>query len=236
MKNLFVLPGMALLCLMGCAEPRLVGRPDLQVVSDSMLPPPSTVDLIQPERPYLIGPLDKVAIDVYGVPELSRAVQVDASGRIAMPLLGSVQASGKTPLELGDAIAGQLRGRYVRDPKVTINLTETLSQNVTIDGAVTKPGQYPIAGRETLMRAIAKAEGTTEFAKEEFVVVFRRVNNRDMAALYDLRAIRQGMYTDPDIYANDVIEVGDSPSRRIFRDLVSVSPLLTAPLVAVLNR
>jgi polysaccharide export outer membrane protein len=207
----------------------------MQIVSGSALPPPSTIDLIQPERPYLIGPLDKVAIDVYGVPELSRSVQVDASGRIAVPLLGSLQASGKTPLELGSLISQQLRGRYVRNPQVTVNLTETLSQNVTIDGAVTKPGQYQIAGRETLLRALARAEGTTEFAEENHVVVFRRVNNRDMAALYDVRAIRQGMYPDPEIYANDVIQVGDSPSRRIFRDLVSVSPILSAPLLAILN-
>jgi polysaccharide biosynthesis/export protein len=235
MKFLVVLAGAALACLTGCAEPKLVGRPNLQIVSGSVLPPPATADLIAPERPYLIGPLDKVEVDVYGVPELSRSVQVDASGRIAMPLLGSLQASGKTPLELGSLIAQQLRGRYVRDPQVTINLTETLSQNVTIGGAVTKPGQYSVVGRETLLRAIAKAEGTTEFAKESHVVVYRRVNNHDMAALYDLRAIRQGMYADPEVFANDVIEVGDSPSRHVFRDFVSIAPLLSAPLVAILN-
>jgi polysaccharide export outer membrane protein len=235
MKMFVALPSAVLLCLTGCAGSKLVGRPDLQVVSGTALPAPATIDLIQPERPYLIGPLDKVAIDVYGMPELSRSVQVDASGRIAIPLLGSLQASGKTPLELGDLITQQLRGRYVREPRVTINLTETLSQNVTIDGAVTKPGQYAIAGRETLMRAVARAEGTTEFAEENHVVVFRRVNNRDMAALYDLRAIRQGMYADPEIYANDVIQVGDSAARRIFRDSISLSPILSAPLLAILN-
>lgn len=235
MKTRIVLSGVALLCLGGCAGPKLIGRPDLQIVSGSALPAPATVDLIQPERPYLIGPLDKVSIDVYGVPELSRSVQVDASGRIAMPLLGSVQASGKTPLELGSLIAGQLRGKYVRNPQVTINLTETLSQNVTIDGSVTKPGQYAIAGRETLLRAIARAEGTTEFAAENHIVVFRRVNNQDMAALYDIRAIRAGMYPDPEIYANDVIEVGDAPARRVFRDFIALSPVLAAPLLAILN-
>ena len=235
MKFLVVLTGAALVCLGGCAGPKLIGRSDLQVVGGSALPPPDTVDLIQPERSYLIGPLDKVSIDVYGVPELSRSVQVDASGRIAVPLLGSLAASGKTPLELGSLIAQQLRGRYVREPRVTVNLTETLSQNVTIDGAVTKPGQYQIAGRDTLMRAIARAEGTTAFAEEGHVVIFRRVNNHDMAALYDVRAIRQGIYPDPEIYANDVIQVGDSPSRHLFHDLVSVSPVLSAPILAILN-
>ena len=236
MKFRFALLPLALLCLAGCAETRFVGRSDLQVVSGATLPPPTTADLIQPERAYLIGPLDKVEIDVYGVPELSRSVQVDASGRIALPLLGSLKVSGMSPLDLGDLIARQLRAQFVRDPKVTVNLTETLSQNVTIDGAVKAPGQYQVAGRATLMRAIARAEGTTEFAREDYVVVFRQVNNRDMVALYNLKAIRQGLYPDPEIYANDIIQVGDSPARRLFRDFISLSPVISAPLIAFLNQ
>ena len=129
-----------------------------------------------------------------------------------------------------------MSGRYVRNPRVTVNLTEAVSQVVTVDGSVQKPGLYPVAGKLTLMRAIAIASGTSEFADDNHVVVFRRVNNKDMAALYDLRAIRQGMYPDPDIYANDVVLVGDSQARRLFRDLVQLSPLLAAPLVTILNK
>ncbi len=223
--------------LASCADgPALVGRPGLTIVEQQDgLPPPATIDLIAEPRSYVIGPLDRLSVDVYGIPELSRSVQVDASGRIAMPLAGSIEASGKTPLTLGAEITRSLRNHYVRDPQVTVNLTETVSQVVTVEGAVRTPGLYTVSGRMTLIRAIARAEGTTEFARENYVVVFRRVNNKDMAALYDLRAIRQGMYPDPAIYANDVVLVGESGARRIFRDVVSVSPLLAAPLVAILN-
>lgn len=219
----------------GCSETKFIGRPDLTVVDASALPPPATQDLISEERAYLIGPMDRVAVDVFGVPELTRSVQVDASGRIAMPLIGVLEASGKTPAELATLIQDRLRGRFVKDPQVTINLTDTLSQVVTVDGAVTMPGVYPVSGRMTLMRAIARAQGVTEFARDDFVVIFRSVEGRDMAALYNLRAIRLGQYSDPDVYANDVILVGDSHSRRIFKDFLQASPLIAAPLVALIN-
>jgi polysaccharide export outer membrane protein len=87
----------------------------------------------------------------------------------------------------------------------------------------------------TLMRAIASAKGMNEFAREEEVVILRTANGRKMAGLYNLAAIRRGAYDDPAIYANDVIVVGDSPQRRMFRDLVALSPVLAAPLIAILQ-
>lgn len=221
--------------LAGCAGPHFVGRSDLQLVEGTSLPPPGTIDLIANERAFVIGPLDEVAIDVFGVPEMTRSIQVDASGRIALPLVGSVAASGKTPQELGTLISDRLRARFMRDPQVTVNLVRTVSQVVTVDGAVKTPGSYPIVGRMTLMRAIARAEGVTEFAQQNYVVIFRRVENREMAALYDLRAIRQGAYADPEVYANDVVLVGEAQARRVFRDLLQASGVLTAPLIAVLQ-
>lgn len=220
----------------GCTQPnRLVGREGLQIVDGTQLPPPGRQDLILEQRSYLVGPFDRVSIDVYGVPELTRTVNVDASGTISLPLAGTVEAAGKTPAELAAAIADRLRNRYVRDPQVTVN-ADTVNQMITVDGQVEEPGQYPVTGRMTLMRAVARAKGLTEFASQNFVVVFRRVNNQQMAALYDLRAIRQGMYEDPEVYANDVVLVGESGGRRIFQTLIQSGGLLVAPLVALLQR
>ncbi|WP_196782026.1 hypothetical protein, partial [Salmonella enterica] len=73
----------------------------------------------------------------------------------------------------------------------------------------------------TLMRAVATAKGTTEFAKLDDVVIFRTVNGQKMAALYNLKAIRQGAYDDPEVFANDVVVVGDSPARRLFKDILT---------------
>lgn len=209
---------------------------NLEVIDASaMLPSPTRSDLNVPDRPSLIGPLDTIYVDVFSVPELSREVQVDSSGRISMPLVGTIDAGGRTAGELSALIEDSLRSRYVRDPEVTVNVRSSVSQVVTIDGEVVEPGLYPVTNQMTLLRALASAKGLSEFAREEEVVILRTVGGRRLAGLYDIEAIRRGNYEDPPIYANDVVVVGDSPQRRLFRDLVSVAPLLAAPIVAILQ-
>lgn len=223
--------------LAGCAhQERLVSTGQLTVVQDStVLPAPERRDLTAADRPSLIGPLDTIQVDVFNVPDLTRQVQVDAGGQIAIPLIGTIDARGRTAQELAQTIERALRNRYVRNPDVTVNIISSVSQVVTIDGQVAEPGLYPVTNQMTLLRAIASAKGLSEFARQEDVVILRTVSGRKMAGLYNIDAIRRGAYADPAIYANDVVLVGDSPARRRFRDLVSLAPLLAAPLVAVLN-
>lgn len=223
--------------LAGCArhEP-LQSTANLHVVEGgSVLPPPDRGDLTAADRPALIGPLDTLMVDVFNVPDLSREMQVDASGRIAMPLAGTIDARGKTADELASMIQAALRARYVRNPEVTVNIKSSVSQVVTIDGQVVEPGLYPVTNQMTLLRVIASAKGLSEFARQDDVVVLRTVGKQRMAGLYNVAAIRRGAYDDPPVYANDVIVVGDSPQRRMFRDFVAISPLLAAPLIAVLQ-
>lgn len=209
---------------------------DIQIVEKGELPEPTRLDLFEQNRPYLIGPFDKLIIDVFGIEELSKQeVQTDAGGRISFPLAGIMEAAGKTPGELEAEIEQRLRGQYVRDPQVTVNLKETVSQVITVDGQVKKPGLYPVIGKMTLMRAVATAEGTAEFAKLDDIVVFRTVNGQKMAALYNLKAIRRGYYNDPEVFANDVVVVGDSQARRLFKDALQIVPLLTTPLIIALQ-
>ncbi len=228
---------LVVLALPACVhrEP-LLSTNRLTVVQDSTtLPAPNRRDLTAPDRPALIGPLDTIQVDVFNVPDLSREMQVDASGRIAMPLVGTVDARGKTAQELAATVEAALRGRYVRAPEVTVNIKSSVSQVVTIDGQVVEPGLYPVTNQMTLLRTIASAKGLSEFARQEDVVILRTVEGRKMAGLYNIEAIRRGAYEDPPIFANDVVVVGDSPQRRLFRDFVALAPLLAAPLIAVLQ-
>lgn len=226
----------AALTLTACAgRPPLTSNAGLTVTNFDALPPPTRADFLSPQRPYLIGPYDRLSVSVFGVPELSVTVQADSGGRISLPLAGELEASGRTPRELETLIEERLQ-QYVRTPDATVNLEETRSQVVTVDGEVEEPGLYPVVGRMTLMQAIALAKGTSDIAALDDVVVFRNVGNQRMAALYNLTAIRRGIYGDPEIYANDVVVVGDSPQRRLFRDILQASPLLTAPLIAILQR
>lgn len=222
------------LVMAGCAQDKFVGRPDLQTVANQSLPPPAREDLILQQRSYVVGPQDRLIVDIYGAPDLSRTAQVDASGDLALPLIGSLAVSGKTPADIARDVEGRLRGRYIRDPKATVTL-DTANQVVTVDGQVARPGLYPVVGRMTLIRAVASAQGLTQDANTNYVVVFRQVSGVQYAALYDLRAIRNGQYADPEIYANDVVTVGQSNNRQIFQAAIQAGALLTAPIVTILN-
>ena len=228
----------AVLILSGCAgRAPIRSTSELTVVTDANgLPAPQRADLVVGDRPSLIGPLDTISVDVFGLPDLSREMQVDASGRIALPLVGTIDARGRTADELSRSIEAALRQHYIRDPQVIINIRSSVSQVVTVDGAVVEPGLYPVTNQMTLMRAIASAKGLSEFAKVNDVVILRTVEGKRMAGLYNIDAIRRGYYTDPAIYANDAIIVGDSPARRLFKDFVSLAPLLATPLVAIVQQ
>ncbi|RYG88095.1 MAG: polysaccharide export protein [Alphaproteobacteria bacterium] len=221
----------------GCSSsPAMMNTGRVGVVEASALPPPAEVDLTAGRRPHFLGPYDKISIAVLGVPELnSEEIQIDSNGEVSIPLAGTVTASGKTPSELSELIASRLRDGGVRDPKVAVNVKDTVSQAVTVDGAVKMPGIYPVAGASTMMRAIARAQGVSDFADTTHVVIFRTVGDHQMAALYDLRAIRLGAYEDPQVYPNDIIVVGDDASRRLLPVLLQGASALLTPLIYLLR-
>jgi polysaccharide export outer membrane protein len=230
--------GLMAASLVACAHrpAPLGGAAGIEVIDATSLPPPFEAETVGAKPDYRIGAFDRLTIDVFGVENFAREVQVDGSGDIVLPLIGRVQAAGRSPFQLSEAIAQQLRGQYIRDPQVSVNLKETVSQVVTIDGQVREPGVYPVLGSMSLMSAVARASGTTEFAKLDDVVIFRTVKNQKYIALYNLGSIRRGTYQDPEIYAGDIVVVGDSPSRRLLRDLIGASSLIATPLVALVNQ
>lgn len=228
---------MVLVCLAGCtnSNTHLASSPYLSV-TEGALPPPMAADIAPTPRTFLLAPRDYISISVFGLPSLSlERIQVDNSGNIAVPLAGTFLANGKTPDALSRDIEARLRIEHVRDPRVAINILETQSQLVTVDGEVKTPGQYPVLGRMTLSKAVASAQGATQYANTRYVVIFRNVSERRYAALYDLRAIRGGQAQDPEVYSGDDILVGESRARRIFADVLTASPLLVTPIIALLQ-
>lgn len=222
----------SLALLSGCAGTQLGGDPDLQVYAGPELPAPLQRDLAAGVRPYYIGPYDKLEIDVYGIAELSqKEAQVDDTGRITFPPAGRIELGGKTLLQAQQIIVERLRAAYVRDPQVTITVKEAQSQNFTAEGEVARPGVFPVVGSMTLLRASALAGGRTELTAKRHVVVFRMVDGQRLAALYDLKAIEQGAHPDPQIYPNDIIVYGESTARRLFKDFLTFTPLVTTPLL-----
>ncbi len=233
-KILFVLSASHL--LLACSSALPPAAPGITRLSSEILPPPTRADLASSTESYLLGAYDEIRIDVFGIPALSnQSFQIDTSGRISFPLAGTVEVAGKTPKEVADILQSRLRVAYVRNPQVTVNLTKVVSQVVTIEGEVKEPGIYPIFTNMTLLKAVASARGTTEYSKLDDVVVFRTVNGKSYAALYNLRSIRNGGYQDPRIYSGDVVMVGESRGRRLFKDFLQIAPLLSTPIIVALQ-
>lgn len=183
---------------------------------------------------YRIGPSDVLSIKIFQEPDLSNdQMTVDATGRIYMPLVGDIIAAGKTRSELAIDITDGLRGRFLVNPQVSVNIVTAVTQRITVDGQVNKAGIFPKAGQMTLIQAIALAEGTNEIAKLNEVIVFRNIGEQRLAARFDLGAIRAGNAPDPEIIGNDIIVVGDSAARRLYRDIMTALPALAGVFVAI---
>lgn len=176
---------------------------------------------------YRIGPNDQLDVTVFDVPELSRAVQVDAGGKITMPLIGQLTAAGQTPTELASVVTADFKQKYVKNPLVTVTVKDAVSERVTVDGAVVQPGIYPLPGPTTLLQAIALAKGPdTKSSEEHHVSLIRLVNGTRQTSHFDLTAIRAGRAPDPMVQARDIIVVPTSGGKAFWHGLVSIAPAL----------
>ncbi len=130
-----------------------------------------------PETPtastYTIGPADVLEVIVWKEPDLSRNVTVRFDGMITIPLVGDVQAAGRTPPALAESLAKKLE-RFVEGPRVTIGISQANSARFYVVGQVMKSGEFPLMGRTTVLQALALAGGFKEFAKTEDIVIVRR--------------------------------------------------------------
>jgi polysaccharide biosynthesis/export protein len=223
-------------CVGGSGRSTVGGAEGLSFVGGGELPSPGRADYSAAEMPFTLGPYDVVDIEVFANEDLrARDIEVDPSGRITFPLVGTIEVGGKTPGEAAKVIEAGLRQQYFRDPRVSINVKKAASQVVSISGEIRKPGIYPIVGDMTLLKAIARAEGWTEFSKKREVIVFREVDNKRYAALYDVKAIERGQYPDPRLFPNDTVVVGDSQARRNMKDILTAAPPVIAPLIFLLD-
>jgi polysaccharide export outer membrane protein len=141
--------------------------------SPTAIPVPAEARDAAPLPPgYRIGPEDVLEIDVWNRAELSRKVPVRPDGRISLPLVNDIQASGLTPMELRDFLLARL-AEYVTAPEVSVIVTEVRSFKISVLGEVSKPGRFDLKGRIRLVDALALAGGLTEYASRSNVVVLR---------------------------------------------------------------
>lgn len=118
---------------------------------------------------YRLGAGDKIRLITYGEDSLSGDFQVSGAGTIALPLIGEIKAIGLTPTELQQSISTALRNGYLKDPRVSVEVSNY--RPFYILGEVNKPGEYPYANGLTVMNAVAMANGFTYRANTRKVIV-----------------------------------------------------------------
>lgn len=193
----------------------------------SSLAPPDVRSVTVSQAEYVIGPLDRISVTVFQVPDLSlKDAEVDATGRIDMPLIGEVQASGRTARQLSSDITTKLATGYLQSPEVSVAVVEAASQKVTVEGAVVQPGVFTIAGPTTLLQVIAMARGPDKTADLKHVAIFRTIEGKRAAAVFDLKAIRLGQSPDPQVYGNDIVVVQGSDTRGMWQEVLRAVPLI----------
>lgn len=202
---------------------------------ESATPPvaPTSSTPPNPAAEYKIGPSDLLEIAVFGQPELARTVRVDTRGRISLPLIGAIDAVGRTSQQLERLIADRLGENFLQSPQVSVFIKEFTSLRFTVEGAVNKPGVYPLVGQMTLLRALATAGGQGALSDVSEVMLFRvQPATGSVTLKYDVEKIRAGELADPLILNDDLMVVRRSKTRvalkdSIFRDLLDAIPSIS---------
>jgi polysaccharide export outer membrane protein len=170
---------------------------------------------------YRISPNDLMEFDVFGVPDMKRDLRVNAAGEVSLPLIGQVPVAGLTTQAAARLIADRYQEKYLQDPQVSIFVKEFTTRRVAIEGAVLRPGVYPMTGQLTLLRALALSGGFAPYADINKIVVYRNgtgAGSEREQFTYDLDKVRAGQEKDPDIRSDDVIVVQRNARRTALRD------------------
>jgi polysaccharide export outer membrane protein len=152
---------------------------------------------------YKIGPEDLLDISVWKNPELSRTVPVRPDGKVSLPLVNDIRAAGLTPTELRQQLIDRL-AEFIPAPEVAVIVREVHSMKVAVVGSVKTPGRYELKSAATVLEMIALAQGFTDFAARDRVVVLRQENGETKRIPFNYRKVAAG-----DEQANLVVQPGD---------------------------
>lgn len=140
---------------------------------------------------YLLGPEDAIEISVWKEPELTKQLIIRPDGKVSYPLIGEIQAAGRTVKELREEISKRLE-KFVTDAQVTVLLLKAQHYKIYVVGKVNKPGEY-VAGRPvTVMQALAMAGGLTPFAAPGRIVILRKSGDKEQTLPFNYKEVARG--------------------------------------------
>ena len=154
---------------------------------------------------YQVGPEDVLDITVWKEDGLKKEVLVRPDGGISFPLIGEVQAVGKTTGELQQEITQRL-SKYIPRPSVNVALLKTASYKIYVMGRVNRPGEFTLGRRIDVLQALSMAGGLTPFAAASDIRVIRKTNGKDVSYRFDYNAAQKGQ----DLSKNIELKSGDT--------------------------
>jgi polysaccharide export outer membrane protein len=180
------------------------GRPAQQAEKGVNKPVP-TQAVATSDPAYKIGAQDVLRIDVWKEAEISRSVPVRPDGKISLPLLNDVQASGLTAMELAIVITEGLK-KFITSPQVTVSVSEINSRRVYVTGEVTRPGAYPLLPNMTVLQALTSAGGFTQFARIKSIYVLRTESSKQVKHPFNYKDVVNGKRPEDNI----MLQPGDT--------------------------
>jgi polysaccharide export outer membrane protein len=153
---------------------------------------------------YVIGPEDELIISVWREPDISRTVPVRPDGKISLALLNDVQATGRTPMQLGTDITEKLKN-FISEPQVTVIVTKINSQRIFVVGEVPRTGAYTLLPNMTAVDAISSAGGFTPFAKRTKIYILRRESGKLTTIPFNYKEVVRNRRAEQDV----VLKPGD---------------------------
>lgn len=147
---------------------------------------------------YIIGPEDELIVNVWKESDISRSVPVRPDGKISLPLLNDVQASGLTPMQLGAEITARLK-KFIEDPQVTIIVSRVNSQRIYIVGEVNHAGAFALVPNMTVLEALSSAGGCSPFAKQTKIYILRVEDGHEIRRPFNFKEVLSGQQMQQNI-------------------------------------
>jgi polysaccharide biosynthesis/export protein len=201
-----IIIGLSFIITQGIAFPQLeTGVPTISAPTTSA-PTSAPTSAVPPDSDeYVIGPEDTLVIQVWKEPQLSETVMVRKDGKISLPLIDEIQASGLTPLQLKDLLTREYK-QFVETPIVTVIVRDAKSFKVYIGGQVAKPGVYTLVKEITILQLIPLAGGFTQWANQRKILLIRNEGGKETRFIINYKKIVSG----EELSNNIVIKSGDT--------------------------
>lgn len=162
----------------------------------------------QTNADYKIGAQDVLRIDVWKEDQLTRTVPVRPDGKITLPLVNDVQATGLSSVQLAAVISDGLK-KYITNPQVTVTVTEINSRRIYVTGEVSRPGAFPLLPNMTVLQALSSSGAFTQFARPKKIYVLRTEESKQTKIPFNYNEVINGKQPEQNIalQPGDVIVV-----------------------------